>query len=103
MGEIFRPDVLQYFRRYWEMVQLPSLEYLKKNGLYQKYIFTNDVVRGGMGFSPIVGYKEPAYIFFDIDATNFFIEHWTTFAGLWFEDIEPLFGTGIVSGNIFGQ
>jgi hypothetical protein len=55
MGEIFRPDVLQYFRRYWEMGQLPSLEYLKKNGLYQKHIFTDDAVHGGMGFSPIAG------------------------------------------------
>jgi hypothetical protein len=34
--------------------------------------------------------KDPALIFVDINQQLNFVDHWTVFAGLWFETIDPL-------------
>ena len=88
--ELFTPEVLEYLRRCWEQGQLPSLDYLKQQKLYRKHPFTSDEVYEGFGNPRIAGYKEPAFLFFQIDNQNDFIEAWATFAAVWFEEIEPL-------------
>ncbi|MDO9333887.1 MAG: hypothetical protein Q7T57_05130 [Dehalococcoidales bacterium] len=99
---LFKPDILQYFRRCWEQGQAPILEYLKKNRLYRKHIFSaNEVYDGSPLLSQVAGYKEPAFVFVQIDTQHDFVERWTVFAGLWFEEIEPLLGP--VGGGITGS
>lgn len=94
---LFQPDVLGFFRRCWEQGQTPKLDYLKQHKLFRKHIFTDNVVHDGMGDTPAVGYKEPAFIFFQINNQHDFVERWTVFAGLWFEEIEPLLRTDLGS------
>lgn len=84
----FAPDVLSYFRRSWEEGQLPSLKYLKEVKLYRSHLLAADNEYEGRR---IVGHKDRAHIFFQIDTQHEFVERWTVFAGLWFEEIEPLF------------
>jgi len=93
MGQ-FKPEMLQYFRRCWREGDLPSLNYLKENKLYRRHIFTEEAVRDGIGTDQVVGHKDRAFIFVQIDTQHEFIERWTVFAGLWFEEIEPRLGTG---------
>lgn len=89
---IFKPDIIDYFRRCWEQGQTPTLNYLKQHGLYRKHHFTNEATYDdGWPVPPIVGHKEPALIFLQIDTQHDFVERWTVFAALWFEEIEPLF------------
>jgi hypothetical protein len=90
--EMFQPEVLEFLRRCWEQGQLPSLDYLKQQKLYRKHPFTSDEVYEGIGNPRIAGYREPAFIFFQINTQSDFIEAWTTFAAVWFEEIEPLLG-----------
>ncbi len=90
---LFKPDILQYFRRCWEQGQTPTIDYLKKQGLYKKHHFTTDeTYDSSLKVPPVVGYKEPAFVFVQIDTRYDFVERWTVFAHLWFEEIEPLFG-----------
>ena len=86
----FAPDVLRYFRRCWEQGQTLDKKYLKDHGLYRSRTFTtNEVFDGWRTKPPVVGHKDPAYVFVQIDAQHDFVERWTVFAGLWFEEIEP--------------
>jgi len=91
---LFPTGILQYLRRCWEQGQIPDLKYLKKNKLYRRGSFTADaeVYDTWSPYPPVVGYKDPAFIFVQIDTQHNFVERWTVFAGLWFEEIEPLLG-----------
>ena len=89
----FAPDVLRYFRRCWEQGQTPDMKYLKEHRLYQKRMFSEDIVHGKRDEPFIVGHKDSAHIFAQIHTQYHFVERWTVFAGLWFEEIEPLFGS----------
>ncbi len=86
----FVPEVLRYFRRCWEQGQTPDKKYLKDHRLYRSRVFTTgETFDGWRTQPPIAGYKDPAYVFVQIDAQHDFVERWTVFAGLWFEEIEP--------------
>ena len=90
----FSQETLRYFRDGWEQGQTPDLGYLVKNKLYRKRTFirlTTPEVYDSFGHEPpVVGYKDPAFIFVQIETQHNFVERWTVFAGLWFEEIEPL-------------
>jgi hypothetical protein len=89
--ELFQTETLQYFRRCWKQGQTPPLNYLKEHKLYRRHVFTNnETYDDGWPSPPIAGYKEPAFVFVQIDTQHDFVERWTVFAGLWFEEIEPL-------------
>ena len=85
----FIPDVLNFFRRCWEQGQTPEIKYLKEHELYKRHVFSEDNYFDSRGYR-IVGHKDPAHIFVQIDTQHNFVERWTVFAGLWFEEIEPL-------------
>lgn len=90
--EGFKPEILRYFRECWEQGITPELVYLVRNKLYRKQTFTTiipaEVYDGGSVDSPVVGYRDAAYIFVRITRQFNIIEGWTVFAGLWFEEIE---------------
>jgi len=90
----FSQETLRYFRDCWEQGQTPDLNYLVKNKLYHKRTFvtltTQEVYDGFSHEPPVVGYKDPAFIFVQVETQHNFVERWTVFAGLWFEEIEPL-------------
>jgi hypothetical protein len=88
----FALEVLHYFRRCWEQGQTPDMKYLKERSLYRRRPFSEHIVYGKRDEPPIVGYKDPAQIFVQIDTQHNFVERWTVFGGLWFEEIEPLLG-----------
>jgi hypothetical protein len=92
--EGFRPEVLRYFRDCWEQGITPGVDYLVKNELYRKYTLTSvrsaEVYEGWGADTHVAGYRYPAYIFVHIERQYNVIEGWTVFAGLWFEEIEPL-------------
>ena len=67
-------------RRNWEQGQTPDKNFLKDKKLYR---YRRIVWKGKK--EP----KEPAHIFVQIDTQKDFVERWTVFAGLWFEEIEP--------------
>jgi hypothetical protein len=91
---IFSQETLRYFRDCWEQGQTPDLKYLVKNKLYRKGTFISiaapEVYDDWTTLPPVVGYKDPAFIFVQIETQHNFVERWTVFAGLWFEEIEPL-------------
>jgi hypothetical protein len=90
---MFSQETLRYFRDCWEQGQTPDLNYLVKNNLYHKRTFislTEPEVHEGFSPNPVVGYKDLAFIFVQIETQHNFVERWTVFAGLWFEEIEPL-------------
>jgi hypothetical protein len=99
----FAPDVLQYFHRCWDQGQNPDMKYLEEHKLYQKHRLTSAEVYENAGFQidrkgfgrkfRVVGHKDPAQLFVQIDTQHDFVERWTVFAGLWFEEIEPLLGS----------
>ncbi len=92
--KLFSRDDLQYFRRCWEQGQIPPLEYFKHQKLYRYHHFAPEAVREG--WEPAVaGHKEPAFVFVQIDTQHDFVERWTVFAGLWFEEIEPLLDSAL--------
>ena len=101
--ETFAPDVLQYFRRCWDQGQNPDMKYLQKHKLYQKHRLTSAEVYESAGFqidhrgfgkvARVVGHKDPAQLFVQIDRQHNFVERWTVFAGLWFEEIGLLVGS----------
>lgn len=90
----FSPEVLRYFRDCWNHGQTPDLSSLKKYKLYGKLRLLPEeaykVYDGWSSTPPVAGHKEPAFIFVQIDNQHHFVERWTVFAGLWFEEIEPL-------------
>jgi hypothetical protein len=88
----FAPEDLRYFRRCWEQGQIPDMKYLREHRLYRRHPFSGHEVYGKRDEPPVVGYKDPAHIFVQIDTQHYFVERWTVFAGLWFEEIEPLLG-----------
>jgi hypothetical protein len=100
---VFSIDVLRYFRRCWDQGQNPDVKYLIERKLYRKRILTSDEVGESIGFkistraigkvSIVVGHKDPASLFVEINRQFDFVERWTVFAGLWFEEIEPLLST----------
>lgn len=97
---LFRPETLQYFRRCWKQGQTPSLDYLKQHKFYRRHVFTNnETYDDGWPVPPIVGYKESAFVFLQIDTQHDFVERWTVFAGLWLEEIEPLLSADQGSGS----
>src|SRR3989304_4558356 len=71
----------------------PDLNYLVKNKLYRRPTFitltTPEVYDSFGSHPPVAGYKDPAFIFVQIETQHNFVERWTVFAGLWFEEIEP--------------
>lgn len=89
--ELFTPEDLRYFRDCWEQGQTPELKYLQKNKLYGKNIFGHEI-REGFGDDRVTGYKDPAFIFVQIEPQFNIIQRWTVFAGIWFEEIEPSLG-----------
>jgi hypothetical protein len=91
--QMFIQEMLRYFRDCWEQGQTPDLKYLIKNKLYRKqtpFSITQPEVYDSFIDSAVVGYKDPAFIFVQIETQHNFVERWTVFAGLWFEEIEPL-------------
>lgn len=79
--DLIGEEALRDFRRYWEQGRTPEKEYLKKKGLCR--------------FPPMLWYnekeaKDPARIFLQINVQMDFVERWTVFGGLWFEEIEDL-------------
>jgi len=97
---LFRPKTLQYFHRCWKQGQTPSLDYLKQHKFYRRHVFTNiETYDDSWNIPPVVGYKEAAFIFVQIDTQHDFVERWTVFAGLWFEEIEPLLSADKGNGS----
>lgn len=89
INELFTPEQLAYLRRSWEQGQTPPLDYFKKQGLYNYHSWDADAPREEPDKGPSF-YKDPAYIFVQINAQMGFVERWTVFGGLWFEELEPL-------------
>lgn len=91
---MFSQETLRYFRDCWEQGQTPDLNYLVKNELYHKRTFITltekEQYDDWSKLPPVVGYKDLAFIFVQIETQHNFVERWTVFAGLWFEEIEPL-------------
>lgn len=88
---LFTADVIDYFRRCWEQGQTPPLKYLREQGLYIRRYRNRAVWESHFHpDEPPTGYKDPAFVFFQIETQANFVERWTVFAGLWFEEIEPL-------------
>ncbi len=89
---LFTADIVSYLRRCWEQGQTPTLKYLRENGLYHRTIRRREVYDSRFDFyeEPPSGYKDPSFIFVQIETQHNFVERWTVFAGLWFEEIEPL-------------
>jgi hypothetical protein len=91
---IFDQEILRYFRDCWGGGQTPDLKFLVKNKLYRPTnIFLPNEPEKYDDWShlpPVVGYRDPAFIFVQINVQHNFIERWTVFAGLWFEEIQRL-------------
>ena len=89
---LFAPDIISYFRRCWEQGQTPTLKYLREQGLYHRTLRHREVYEERLAFydEPPSGYKDPSFVFVQIETQHNFVERWTVFAGLWFEEIEPL-------------
>lgn len=84
----FSQEILRYFTRCWDQGQTPDIKYLKERKLYHSHLLIDNEYEGTS--ARIVGHKDPAHIFVQIDTQHNFVERWTVFAGLWFEEIEPL-------------
>jgi len=80
-------EVLKNFRRHWEQGQLPDKQYLKDNKLYHR---RRAVLMNQWEENRLVREKDPVFIFLEINESLDFIDHWTVFSGLWFEQIESL-------------
>ncbi|HEY94491.1 MAG TPA: hypothetical protein G4O15_06085 [Dehalococcoidia bacterium] len=87
---LFTPEVLEYFRRCWEQGQTPHVKYLREQGLYKRRIGEREIYEDSFRYEQPSGYKDPPFIFLQIHSQQNFVERWTVFGGLWFEDIEPL-------------
>jgi hypothetical protein len=94
----FKPEILRHFRDCWDQGQTPDLNYLKANNLFLRHLYhTHEVYKEKPFYRPadptIVGYRDSAFIFVQIDTQHNFVERWTVFAGLWFTEIEPIIET----------
>jgi hypothetical protein len=80
-------DNLNRFRRLWEEGRKPDFKYLKDRKLFKIHH-----IRLSQRWEEHheVPEKDPALIFVDINQQLNFVDHWTVFAGLWFETIDPL-------------
>jgi len=89
---LFTEETMDYFRRCWEQGRTPTLDYLREQGLYRRRFQSREVYDSHWDEmqQPPAGYKDPSFIFFEIQTQYNFVERWTVFAGLWFEEIEPL-------------
>ena len=87
---LFTPEVLEYFRRCWEQGQTPHIKYLREQGLYKRRMGEREIYEDSFRYVPPSGYKDPPFIFLQIHSQQNFVERWTVFGGLWFEEIEPL-------------
>lgn len=92
---LFTTDTIDYFRRCWEQGQTPTLDYLRQQGLYRRRYGARVVYDSHFQAEakPPSGYKDPSFIFVQIETQHNFVERWTVFAGLWFEEIEPMLGS----------
>ncbi|MFC2072883.1 hypothetical protein ACFLUU_09375 [Chloroflexota bacterium] len=103
MKSLFTAETIDYFRRCWEQGQTPTLKYLREQGLYRRRYRTRLVWESHLHYDePPTGYKDPSFVFFQIETQQNFVERWTVFAGLWFEEIEPLLvsaGKGIAESH----
>jgi len=91
---LFTKEIIEYFRRCWEQGQTPALDYLREKGLYRRRYTSREVYETHLHVDePPSGYKDPAFVFFQIQTQFNFVERWTTFGALWFEEIELLLGT----------
>jgi hypothetical protein len=89
--DAFAPDILVYFRRCWDQGQMPDIRYLIQHGVYQTHRLVEvELYPGG---PVLLRRKGPAFVFVQIDTQHEFVERWTVFAGLWFEEIEQLLGS----------
>jgi len=84
----FAPDVLRYLRRCWDQGQTPNLKDLIEHELYKEHILEEVQLYDKGPY--LIRHKHPAELFLQIDNQHKFVECWTVFAGLWFEEIEPL-------------
>jgi len=82
----FDTEALSTLRRCWEQGRTPDKEYLKQKRLYRYRRF---VWKEELEDKRPVPPKEPAHIFVQINTQFDYVERWTVFAGLWFEEIEP--------------
>ena len=92
---VFSPETLRYFRDCWQQGQVPDsglpdsrINSTASTLLSVEHKEVHDDWLGSL--PPVVGYRDPAFIFVQIDTQHNFIERWTVFGGLWFEEIEPL-------------
>ena len=85
----FDKEILSTLRRNWEQGRTPDKKYLKQNELYR---FPRLVWREEREDKRLLIPKGPAHIFVQINTQFDYVERWTVFAGLWFEEIEPLLG-----------
>jgi hypothetical protein len=85
---IFNADNLRHFQDCWEQGQTPDLDYLIQNKLYRpRIVNANNASDYFHTPEPLVSYRDLAFIFLQIDTQHNFVERWTVFAGLWFEEI----------------
>jgi len=84
--QLFGEDILKTFRRHWEHGRIPDKEYLKERKLYRTRHLVLDTNRE----DERIRYDYPADIFIEINLQFDYCERWTVFAGLWFEEIEPI-------------
>ena len=82
----FDKEVLSTLRRNWEQGRTPDKKYLEEKKLYRRRRF---ILRDEWEDKRLVQPKDPAYIFVQIHPQHEYVERWTVFAGLWFEEIEP--------------
>ena len=87
---LFTSDIIDYFRRCWEQGQTPTFKYLRQQGLYRRRYRSREVYEDPETYQKPSGYKDPSFVFVQIETQQNFVERWTVFAGLWFEEIEPL-------------
>ena len=87
----FAPEILRGLRRYWEQGRIPNKEYLKQNGLCR---FPHIVWREESEDKRPLIPRGLAHIFVQINTQFNYVERWTVFAGLWFEEIEPWLDSG---------
>ena len=79
-------EALSTLRRNWEQGRTPDIKYLKQNKLYKYRRFVwREKREDNLPIPP----KEPAHIFLQINTQWDYVERWTVFGGLWFEEIEP--------------
>ena len=101
--KLFKPEQLRFLRRCWELGQTPDLKYLDKEALYRVHWPKPEEITESYWKSRVDAYKDAASIFVNIDRQNNFVVGWSVFAGLWFEEIEPLLGSQLDAGPVSGH